>query len=88
MARHGDHLITSFECDLCIFVKLKNRYPIATSDQDKRLAACIRRVILDAFWSRASSTVANNLRLAKKMISLSDTVGLSPPFVSRGPLPS
>jgi len=41
VARDGDHLITSFECDLCIFVKLKNRYPIATSDQDKRLAAYI-----------------------------------------------
>ena len=49
VARDGDHLITSFECDLCIFVKLKNRYPIATSDQDKRLAACIWRVILDTF---------------------------------------
>ena len=86
-ARDGDHLITPFECDLCIFIKLKNRYPISTCDKDKRLAACIRRISLDAFWSRASTTVANNLRLVKKSISLSESVGLLPPFLSQGPLP-
>ena len=26
IAREGDHLITPFECDLCIFLKLKGRY--------------------------------------------------------------
>ena len=26
-ARDGDHLMTQFECDLCIFRKLKHRSP-------------------------------------------------------------
>jgi len=87
VARDGDHLITPFECDLCVFIKLKNRYPMATCEKDKKLAACIRRVILDAFWSRATTTVGNNLRLVRKLISLPESVGLPAPFLSRGPLP-
>lgn len=86
-ARDGDHLITPFECDLCIFVKLKGRYPMNQNQKDRKLAACIRRVNLDAFWSRASTTVSNNLRLVKRLNNLADEVGLESPFVSYGPMP-
>ena len=51
-ARDGDHLIIPFECDLCVFVKLKGRYPTKSSKEDRKLAACIRRINLDAFSSR------------------------------------
>jgi len=86
-AREGDHLITPFECDLCIFLKLKGRYPNGQMDDDRKVVACIRRMNLDAFWSRASTTVGNNLRLARNLINLPKSVGLSPPFVSHGPMP-
>jgi hypothetical protein len=37
----GDHLLVSFECDLCIFRKLRNLNTLSTSEQDKLLLACI-----------------------------------------------
>ena len=49
VTREGDHLITPFECYLCIFVKLKNRDPIAQSEEDNKMASCIRIMNLDAF---------------------------------------
>jgi hypothetical protein len=60
VGRDGDHLLIPFECDLCIFRKLRHHDPLITSEQDKLLLACIRRISLDAFWSRASSTVLAN----------------------------
>ena len=48
-ARNGDHMMTPFECDLCIFVKLKGRYPSDIDKKDKKLVACIRRINLDPF---------------------------------------
>ena len=75
MTREGDHLITPFKCDLCIFVKLKNRDLIAQSEEDKKIVSCIRRTNLDAFWSIAPTTVTNNLRLVMKLAHLPKTVG-------------
>jgi hypothetical protein len=69
-------MMTPFECDLCIFVKLKGRYPLDVDKKDKKLVACIRRINLDAFWSRTLTTVANNHRLVKRMNNLSEEVGL------------
>ena len=86
VAREGDHLIAPFECDMHIFVKLKNRYPIAQSNEDKKLASCIRRIHLYGFWSKAPTTASNNLRLAKKLVNLPKTVGLNSHFLSHGPL--
>ena len=56
-ARPGDHLLSPFECDLCIFVKLQKRLPCSTRETDKFLLATIGRMNLDCFWSRESSTV-------------------------------
>ena len=60
-ARNGHHLLTPFECDFCVFLKLKGRFPIEHSQEDMHLFACIRRANLDAFWARSSSTAQNNL---------------------------
>jgi hypothetical protein len=60
VARDGDHLLVPFECNLCIFRKLQRYDPLSTLEQDRLLLACIQRITLDAFWSRASSTVAGN----------------------------
>ena len=88
-ARAGDHLMTPFECDWCIFRKLRGEEPDPKSVQDKYLMVCVRRMNLDAFWSRATSTVAQNTRNAKKMIEKSMKVGIPyGPFMSHGPFPS
>ena len=39
VARNGDHLMAPFECDFCIFRKLKQREPINTDDQNNLLLA-------------------------------------------------
>ena len=80
MARPGDHLLIPFKCDRCIFVKLQKHLPDKTATKDQLLLACIRRMNLDAFWSRESSTVKSNARRVRKMIELSNLVGLSGPF--------
>ena len=33
-AREGDHLMIPFECHLCIFVKLKGRFPMKDNQKD------------------------------------------------------
>ena len=87
-ARDGDHLICPFECDQCIFVKLKGRLPCMRLEQDKLLNGCIRRMILDSFWSRESRTVATNRRRAEQQLKWSRIVGLNGSFVHRGTMPS
>ena len=85
--RKGDHLLTPFECDRCIFIKLKGRQPVREANRDKLLMAAIRRVNLDAMWSRKATTVARNLEGVRRIINTSATVGLQGPFKSYGPMP-
>jgi hypothetical protein len=85
--RDGDHAMVPFECDLCVFRKLRNRSPDPTSPPDKLLQACIRRVNLDAFWSRSTATVRGNRDKIDQAIGLSQTVGLLGPYEAEGPLP-
>ena len=87
MGRNGDHTLSSFECDLCVFRKLRFRSPDPTSHQDKLLQACIRRMQLDAFWSRASPTVKGQTDNLRRALEFSARVGLSGPYVHAGPLP-
>jgi hypothetical protein len=86
-ARDGDHLITPFECDTCIFRKLRRHSPDPKSLVDCRLLECIRRVNLDSFWSRASSTVKGNLDRTKSALQISLSLGLAGPFFHDGPMP-
>jgi hypothetical protein len=60
VGRDGDHLLVPFECDLCILRKLRGKEPSLLSEINGLLMACILRVSLDAFWSRATSTVVAN----------------------------
>jgi hypothetical protein len=87
VARDGDHLMVPFECDLCIFRKLKSRTPIPGSHSDDLLLACIRRVNLDTFWSRTRGTVEGNRDKVAFAIKLSSTVGLLGPYEAHGHLP-
>jgi hypothetical protein len=60
LARNGEHCMVPFECDLCVFRKLKRRSPDLTNPGDDLLIACIRQRNLDAFWSRSKYTVRGN----------------------------
>ena len=50
--------------------------------------ACIRRIILDAFWSRSRSTVVSNASRYREIVRKSISLGFEPPYSSPGPLPS
>jgi hypothetical protein len=86
-ARNGDHCMVPFECDLCIFRKLKKRSPDFTNHGDDLLLACIRRINLDAFWSRSKYTVSGNREKIGTCLDLSKAVGLEGPYDVDGPLP-
>ena len=86
-ARDGDHLMCPFQCDSCTFYNLKGRYAREDSEQDMLLAVCIRRAILDSFWSRERSTVEKNTREMKNLRNLGESIGLDEPLPERGPFP-
>ena len=85
VGRDGDHLMVPFECDLCIFRKLRGTDPGTNSSQDHLLEKCIRRINLDAFWSRARSTVYQNKRQLLNSLDLSSMVGLQGSYEHMGP---
>ena len=60
-ARPGDSLMCPFECDECLFWKLKKRSSREGDPADHRLLGFIRRANLDAFWALEPRTVAGNL---------------------------
>jgi hypothetical protein len=80
--------MVQFECDFCVFEKLKGRTPDPSHPVDKLVMACIRRATLDAFWSRAERTVSSHASHVQKGIELAAFIGIDPPFVPVGPLPS
>jgi hypothetical protein len=86
-ARDGDHLMVPFECDYCIFFKLRGKVPDPSQSKDNLLMGCIRRVNLDAFWSRATTTVHGNRDGVRRALKLSEQVGLSGPYIYTGELP-
>jgi hypothetical protein len=86
--RNGDHCMVPFKCDLCVFRKLKKRSPDLTDPGDELLIACIRRINLDAFWSRSKSTVSGNQEKINTSLELSKAVGLDGPYEVDGPLPN
>ena len=85
--RDGDHLHVTMHCDLRVFRNLTFRNPIETSEVDELLLCCIRRVNLDAFWSRASKTVGATKRDVGTMLRLWESVGIVPTFQALGPFP-
>jgi hypothetical protein len=56
--QRGDHLVISFECDLCIFRNLRDQSaPDLTNPINSLLMLSVRQMNLDPLWSRATSTV-------------------------------
>ena len=71
-----------------MFLKLKGRLLNNRNKKDKLLFTCAQRANLDAFCSRSSSTVGNNLQSVKRILKLANELGLKGPFFSLGPMPS
>ena len=60
IARNGDNLITSFQCELCHFRNIKGRNPDGGNREDNAMMNYMRRANLDAFWSRETRTIRTN----------------------------
>jgi hypothetical protein len=59
--------MTPFQCDQCHFRNIYKRDPVTRRNlQDEEAIEFIRRVVIDAFWSRQPSTVKSNLYKAQR----------------------
>lgn len=82
----GAQFVTTFQCDICIFHLLFKRKPTVTT-QDYESLIVIRRLNLDALWSREPTTIASNLRSLSKLISTCEVAGMKPNLPPLGPIP-
>ena len=82
----GGHLMTTFQCDLCVFRTLFNRDPMGTRGDEETLMT-IRRMNLDAIWAREPSTTANNMRQINNIIVTCEAAGFEAKLPALGPLP-
>ena len=88
VARPGDGLLVPFQCDVCVFRRIRKEEPDSSSVSDRVLLMYIRRANLDVFWSRAPKTVANELGNATRNIRNISFLKLSGPYYDPGPAPS
>ena len=84
VGRRGDHLITPFECYLCVFRKLRREDPNPGTPTDDLLLGLIRQMNLDAFWSQESGTVLGNANQVAASIERSKLVGLEGAYEDTG----
>jgi hypothetical protein len=82
--RDGDHLITPFQCDLCVFRNLLGRNP---TKHDAQLLACICQVNLDALWGRETATVHASKRAITQMQDMWKQLQVPPSLPALGPHP-
>jgi hypothetical protein len=64
----GAHLMIPFQCDLCVYRTLFKRDPTSTVADIENLRV-IRRMNLDAIWSREPSTITKNYLSVNLLIS-------------------
>ena len=82
----GAHTMIPFQCDICIFRTLFSRNPrLELSDREN--LAIIRRLNLDAMWSREPSTIQNNIRTLNTLIVTCESSGFTPQLPKLGPFP-
>jgi hypothetical protein len=85
--RAGDHLMTPFQCETCHFRNIYHRNPSARSSTDQEAQVFFRRASLDAFWSRAPSTVKGNLNEGKRNQRFEERMGVPCLVPKMGPFP-
>ena len=87
-ARNGDYLMTEFQCPLCHFRNVNERDPNPDSATDMlAYEVFIPRAILDAFWSRESSTVNGNRLDYDKLLKSHVKFGMERALPRFGPKP-
>ena len=86
VARNGDHLMIPFQCELCHFRNLKGCNP-RNIGVDFLLIRTIRRANMDAFWSREPGTVESTRRETRKIVLVSNKLGLEDVLPIMGPFP-
>jgi hypothetical protein len=85
--RDGDDFIICFPCDVCQFRNMQQRDPNETKE-DAFLMLCIRRAILDSFWSREPTTVDGNNREGRQVDRAAARLGFEDSYgIPRGPFP-
>ena len=77
-----------FECDLCVFRKLRGNSPRHDNATDSLLLSLIRRANLDAFWSSTTGTVEKHANRLRAGIKFSRNLGLLSPYYQVGHLPT
>ena len=82
----GSHLMTPFQCDICIFRNLYKRNPRRVT-MDKENLTVIRRMNLDSIWSREPSTIAKNTQGLARLIRTCEGSGFAPELPRLGPFP-
>ena len=88
VARDGDHMMVPFQYDMCQFMNVQKRLPCPGNAQDELLLKCLRRVILDSFWSRERSTVQGNWNLICNSMVEGQAMGMgSKVLPTLGPFP-
>ena len=85
--RDGDMWMIPFQCEKCWTVNLKGREFDENNPKDVLLKAYLRRMNLDAMWSRESSTISANLGQLRKGNKMSMELGLEPKDIPLGPWP-
>ncbi len=85
MARDGDNLCTTFQCNLCCFWNLQQCDPLPNVLKDNLLLCVIWRALLDALWGRELQTVEATLHAAWSMFTQWQKVGLTLQIHPLGP---
>ena len=86
-ARNGDHLMVTFQCELCHFRNIMKRDPAPGVSRHEELMMSFRRINLDAFWSREPGTVRGNLAEARRTEREADYYGFDSMTEPMGPFP-
>ena len=87
VGRDGNHLVTTFQCDDCVFINLLLRRPLPDSPSDSLTLCCIRRLNLDALWGKETSTVDSTARAIRQTVRLLEPLGIQPQYPGLGPFP-
>lgn len=74
-ARKGEHLITMFQGDRCIFYVLTGRL-LGRSDRHQLLLYCIHCMSLEALWSQELDTSYSNLLNVRENIAMWEQLGI------------
>jgi hypothetical protein len=80
--------MSPFECDRCMFHKLRGTPSDPENARDKLLLACVRRANLHAFWSRSTDAVTGHVGQIRMKMAMADLLGTRPTVPAPGPLPA